>query len=202
MADANELLRDVELDDDVKSKIVSVLNPVLSNYETSLDNEKNKLKEAIQTRDTVKEKNRELEAKIATGNTQIEELLGAKNKEIETVTTQLNSITQERDALKTFTEQVNQDRKKELIEKVPEGKLRESLNKINDLSILREQVDAILENIPNNSGSFTPRGGKGKINTEGKNWDDFNHEQRKAIREQNKSEYERMYKIKFGRLPQ
>lgn len=202
MADANELLKDIEIAEDVKTKLVEKLNPILSNYEQSLDSEKNKLKEAIQTRDTVKEKNRELEAKIATGNSQVEELLGAKNKEIETLNTQFSELKTERDSLKTFTEQVKADRKKELIEKVPEGKLRESLNKIDNLELLKENVEALLENMPDHKGgSFNGRGGKTKITTEGKKFDDFDSEQRKTILETNPSEYNRMYKEKFGILP-
>jgi chromosome segregation ATPase len=198
MADASEILKDVELTDEVKSKLVEKLNPVFSNYETQLVESKNKLDEAIQTRQKAKEKADELERQIVSGSAQSQELLTAKQKEIERLGGDLQKITTEKDELTKITDEIQTERKKELLSKMPEGKLRESLNKISDLKLLSEQIEAILENIPDKSSSFNGRGG-GKIIKDGAKWDGYTSEEKEELRKKHFDTYDKLYYEKYGR---
>jgi chromosome segregation ATPase len=200
MADASEVLKDIELPEEVKTKVLEKINPLLTDYDSKLVDADNKLKEAIQTRQKAKERVSELEAQIASGNTQAQELLTAKTKEIERLDAETKKLSSEKDELSKVVESVQSARKKELIEKVPEGKLRDSLNKISDLSLLSEQVEAILESLPEKGGSFNSRAG-GKIIKDGVEWDGYTASEKEELRKNHFNVYDNLYFKKYGKHP-
>lgn len=161
--------------------------------------------EAFRERDDIKRKLSEIEANLQKQAEDSAKEQGKYKELYEQITKQLTEKDEQIKTLMPYKDkysEVETERKKELIERLPEGKLREAAEKITDISLLREHVEAVLETIGDNKGgSFSGRSGKVKIVTEGKKWGDFTSDQLQNIKKDNPAEYNRIYRDKFGRLP-
>lgn len=163
------------------------------------------LSTVIKERDDAKKKAKELEDSKAAAEAKALEEQGKYKDLYESTLKQLTEKDEQINTLLPLKDKysaIETERKKELIDKLPEGKLREAAEKIGDLSLLKEHVEAVLETLGDNKGgSFSGRSGKSKLVIEGKKWGDFATEELERIKKETPNEYKRMYKEKFGRLP-
>lgn len=126
MAKAEEILEGMELPEDTKAKIVEKLNPVLLNYETSLGEERSKLKEAVESRQKTKDELKELKAKFVEGDFdgKRELELRIKEKELELATNSEKTKNLEAELLRKSQEleAIESETRETLKERFPEGK--------------------------------------------------------------------------------
>lgn len=152
------------------------------------DELKAKLREFEESKQKAEEENRKKQGEYKELYEKSSAELSEKNKQIEELL-----------GIKTKYQSVETERRKELIERLPEGKLRETAIKITDIELLKEHVDAVLETIGDDKGgSFSGRGG-GQVIPEGATWDDLTNEQREHLKKNNKKKYDLLLKKKFGR---
>lgn len=197
--DTEKLFESIELTDEVKAELNKRFGSVLSEKERAVADADGKLKEAIETRDKAKAKSRELEEKIASGNTESAELLKMKSAEIDSLSAKISELTESLNKKDLFVKEVETDRKNELLGKLPEGKLREVAGKIDNLELLKEHVETVLETYGDKTGTYSKRGGVFALNLDNKNWDDFTSKELAEIKEHRPDEYKKLYNKKYKR---
>lgn len=170
-------------------------------YEEGKKNHSLKI-EAFKERDELKNKLRELEEGKKKEDEEAKKKQGEYKELYDKSTLELTEKNKQLEELlpfKTKYQTVEAERRKELIERLPEGKLRETATKITDLEVLKEHVDAVLETIGDDKGgSFSGRGG-GQTIPEGATWDELTNEQREHLKKHNKKKYDSLLKKKFGK---
>ena len=202
MPDAKELaakaIEGMDLPDEQKEKLTGVLEsqlkPVFSDYESKITESDNKLKEAIETRQEVKEKLKGLEDKVADGQSELKELLDAKRKEVEDLTSEISELKTGNESLKQTVDSVNEERRTELLEQLPEN-MRDAFKGV-DVSVLSKQVKAVSEALPKKASTD---GGKfGKVRTDGRKLSDLSEGEYNKLYESDKTRFKQMYREEHG----
>jgi len=146
---------------------------------SELDAEKQKLaEEQAKKQGEYKELYEKQSASLAEKQTQLEQLIPFKEK----------------------YESVESERRKELLERLPDGKLRTTAERITDITLLKDHVEAVLETIGDGDkgGSFSGRGG-GKGIPDNAVWDELSQEQREHLKKSNPKRYDKLLKDKISK---
>jgi len=139
--DATELLKDVEMSEEAKEKVVGIINPIISTHATELAEANSKLKEAIELRQNAKNDLRELREKFASadsfdGKAEMEALIKVKEAEVsqlsektKTLESELTASQEQLKVIETETRETLKDRFSEekwgVVKDLPLPKLRE-----------------------------------------------------------------------------
>lgn len=149
-------------------------------------------KKSFTDRDEAKRKAKELEDAEIAKRGEYQKLAEQYKTELETVKKDLSEVS----AYKEKYLSVEQERRTELISRLPDGKPKEVAEKITDISLLKDYVDTFIESIPkkagvdNNKGSYDSK----DIKTAGKKWTDFTLTELSELKKHQPAEYDRLYK--------
>lgn len=160
------------------------------------------LKQIIKERDEAKNRLKALEdakakaeadAKAKQGEFQsLYEETKVKAEGLEKTVAELNSYKEKYTKVET-------DRRNELLAQLPEAdeELKKVATKITDLEDLKEFVTVAISKLGKKTVDGG-RGGKGKVNVDGKSWDDFTFKERQELFVSNREAYDQLYRKKYN----
>jgi len=186
------------LSEETKVKLLTTFDE-LNNEVSGLSEIK---KSAFKERDDYKKKLKALEDAKAEAETKAQLEQGKFKDLYEKELTEKNNLNKELSEIKPFKEKyekVETDRRNELLEQLPEGneELKKIAEKIPSLENLKEFVDVSLKQFgkKNVDGG---RGGKGRIDVDGRKWNDLSFTERSELQKSNPAAYEKLYNERYS----